>query len=51
MVFVFFLLESPDSGINLIFTYGSLSPFGSIGIKLRASFTAIVRNVKLVEYS
>lgn len=34
IVFVFFFTES-ESGINLIFTYGSLRPLGSIGMRLR----------------
>jgi len=46
MVFVFFLFESPVSGINLILTYGSLSPFGSIGIKFLASMTTIKMFIK-----
>lgn len=38
MVFVFFFTLS-ESGMSLILTYGSLEPFGSIGIKLRPCFT------------
>lgn len=39
MVLVFCLLSLFGSGINLSFTYGSDSPFGSMGTKLRASLT------------
>lgn len=38
MVFVFFFTLSV-SGINFNLTYGSLKPFGSMGIRLRPSFT------------
>lgn len=38
IVLVFFLTLSA-SGISFIFTYGSLKPFGSMGIKLRPCFT------------
>lgn len=40
MVLVFCLLWLFGSGINFSFTYGSDRPFGSMGIRLRASCTA-----------
>lgn len=40
MVFVFCLLWLFGSGISFSFTYGSDKPFGSMGIRLRASRTA-----------
>lgn len=43
IVLVFFLTLS-ESGISFIFTYGSLKPFGSMGIKLRPCFTGITGN-------
>lgn len=39
MVFVFCLLWLFGSGINFSLTYGSDRPFGSMGIRLRASRT------------
>ena len=42
IVLVFLFWESPWSGISFAFTYGSLWPLGSIGIRLRASRTGWV---------
>uniref|UniRef100_A0A2M4DHJ6 Uncharacterized protein n=1 Tax=Anopheles darlingi TaxID=43151 RepID=A0A2M4DHJ6_ANODA len=41
IVFVFFFTLSA-SGMSLILTYGSLEPFGSIGIRLRPCFTSML---------
>lgn len=41
IVLVFFFTLSV-SGINLSLTYGSLKPFGSIGIRFRPSFTVFL---------
>lgn len=57
IVFVFFLTLSV-SGMSFNFTYGSLNPFGSIGIRFRPSLTEIrrererkERNCKRNQYS
>lgn len=45
IVFVFFLTPSV-SGMSLIFTYGSLKPFGSIGMRFRLHTRESTNEVK-----